>query len=177
MRKLSTILGLVTLLSFSVEATLGSTYPKSAKSQRDERVGSVLSPSDGKESDSGLTIIGTKKSKEPTNAVSKSPMVNSYLWKASLDVISFMPITISDPVGGVISTDWLEDQNGKGERHKINVLIKSSDLKAGDLKVSVFKQILRDHMWRDAKVHDSLAHDVEDKILTKARSFKLAQEH
>jgi hypothetical protein len=176
MRKLSVVLGLVSLLSFSSEATLGSVYPKSAKSQRDERVGSVLS-SDSKESEGGLTIMGSlKKSKEPSNVL-KTTTVNPYLWKASLDIISFMPITISDPVGGVISTDWLEDQNGKGERHKINVIIKSSDLKAGDLKVSVFKQILRDHIWRDVKVHESLSHDVEDKILTKARSIKLSQEH
>ena len=34
--------------------------------------------------------------------------VNGYLWRASLDTISFMPLAEVDPFGGVIITDWIE---------------------------------------------------------------------
>ena len=57
------------------------------------------------------------------------------------------------------------------------MFVKSNELKAADLKVTVFKQVLRDHMWRDAKVNETIAQDMEDKILTRARTLKLAQEH
>ena len=158
---------------------MDSPYPKSAKVQRDERIGSVLGTDDDGKSNGGFFIFGESK-KDAAAGIpsgSKSIGVNIYLWKGTLEVISFMPIAVSDPIGGIITTDWLEDLDGHGERYKIDVFVKSNELKAADLKVTVFKQVLRDHMWRDAKVNETIAQDMEDKILTRARTLKLAQEH
>ena len=47
--------------------------------------------------------------------------VNSYLWRASLDALSFMPLTQTDSNGGVILTDWYVNPQNPGERVKINV--------------------------------------------------------
>jgi hypothetical protein len=42
--------------------------------------------------------------------------VNSYLWRASLDTLSFMPLLQSDSNGGVIITDWYANPNAPTER-------------------------------------------------------------
>ena len=47
--------------------------------------------------------------------------VNSFLWRASLDTLAFMPITSADALGGVILTDWYSFAESPGERFKLNV--------------------------------------------------------
>ena len=42
--------------------------------------------------------------------------VNSYLWRASLDTLSFMPLVQTDSNGGVIVTDWYANPNTPTER-------------------------------------------------------------
>src|SRR5262249_51014442 len=44
--------------------------------------------------------------------------VNSLLWRASLDTLSFMPLTSADPFGGVIITDWYSPPSSPTERFK-----------------------------------------------------------
>jgi len=161
----------ILFVTFAFNANAESKYPKSARDKRDEKIGSVL---DNKDSSGGFTLFGGGKN---SGTSAQGIGANVHLWKASLEVVSFMPISISDSAGGVITTEWSEDLDHPGERYKINVLIKSSDLKAHSLKVTVFKQTLRDNIWRDVKPNAQLAQDIEDKILTKARSLKLAQEH
>ena len=48
--------------------------------------------------------------------------VNSYLWRASLDTLSFMPLASADPFGGIIITDWYADPTTPTERFKATVL-------------------------------------------------------
>ena len=45
-----------------------------------------------------------------------SMAVNAFLWRASLDTVSFIPLDIVDPIGGVITTQWYEDTNNSSER-------------------------------------------------------------
>ena len=56
--------------------------------------------------------------------------VNSYLWRASLDALSFMPLLQTDSAGGVIVTDWYVNPNSPGERMKLTVSILDQDLRA-----------------------------------------------
>src|SRR5262245_8131754 len=49
--------------------------------------------------------------------------VNSFLWRASLDTVSFMPLLSADPFGGVIITDWYSPPESPGERFKLNIYI------------------------------------------------------
>ena len=96
--------------------------------------------------------------------------VNSYLWKASLDVLSFMPLASADPFGGVIITDW--HQTVPTERFKMNVLILTKTLRADGLKVTVFKQVLnKKGQWVDAPLSADAAVQTENAILTKARAL------
>lgn len=99
--------------------------------------------------------------------------VNSYMWRAVLDVISFMPLQSADAVGGVVITDWYEDENTPNERIKANVLISSNELRADALRVKLFKQTYSGGRWKDADVSDELERKLEDKILTRAREIKI----
>jgi len=66
--------------------------------------------------------------------------VNGYLWRATLDTLSFMPLQSADPYGGVIVTDWYTNPEKPDERFKCTVYILDSRLRADGLNVAVFKQ-------------------------------------
>lgn len=110
--------------------------------------------------------------KEDTSGIG----VNSFLWRASLDTISFMPVKSADPFGGVILTDWYENPEKPGERFKLNVYILDRQLRADGIRVAVFKQTAGINGWRDASVTDKTARDIETTILTRARELKVAQQ-
>ena len=62
--------------------------------------------------------------------------VNSYLWRASLDALSFMPLLQADSAGGVVITDWYANPSNPGERMKVTVSILDQDLRADALRVA-----------------------------------------
>ena len=101
--------------------------------------------------------------------------VNAFLWRASLDTISFMPVASADPFGGVILTDWYQNPDTPGERFKMNVYILDRQLRADGVRVSVFKQKQERGSWHDVKVPDDMATNVENTILTRARELRVAQ--
>ncbi len=100
--------------------------------------------------------------------------VNSFLWRATLDTLSFMPLQSADPFGGVIITEWYEDPQGPGERFKITVYILDQRLRADGLRVAVFRQEKQGGPeWTDAPVDASTALDLENAILTRARQLRI----
>ena len=102
--------------------------------------------------------------------------VNGFLWRATLDTVSFMPITSADPFGGVIITDWYSAPDNPNERMKLNIFIRDRELRADGLKVSAFRQVRGSSgVWVDAPVAASMNTDLENTILTKARQIRLTQ--
>jgi len=102
--------------------------------------------------------------------------VNSFLWRATLDTLAFMPLTSADPFGGVIITDWYEDPKTAGARFKVNALIIDKTLRADGVKITVFKQQMdKKGKWRDVEVEKDVARHLEDAILTRAREMRLTQ--
>jgi hypothetical protein len=100
--------------------------------------------------------------------------VNSYLWRASLDTVSFMPLASADPFGGVIITDWYSPPDQPEDRFKVNVFILDRQLRADGLRASVFRQKRQgDGRWADATVEASTQTDLENTILTRARQMRL----
>jgi hypothetical protein len=101
--------------------------------------------------------------------------VNSFLWRASLDTVSFMPLASADPFGGVIITDWFSPPETPDERFKVNVFILGRDLRADGVRASVFHQ-KKDPIgqWAEAAVDANTATDLENAILTRARQIRLS---
>ncbi len=98
--------------------------------------------------------------------------VNSYLWRASLDALSFMPLLQTDSNGGVIVTDWYANPNNPGERMKVTVAILDQDLRADALRVAASRQVNQNGIWVDAPVQAASVQKLEDVILTKARDLR-----
>ena len=101
--------------------------------------------------------------------------VNAYLWRASLDTLSFMPVNQADPFGGVVLTDWYSPPEASDERFKVNLYILGRQLRADGLRVSVFRQERApDGSWRDVEVNGETASELENAILARAREMRVA---
>ncbi len=123
----------------------------------------------------GLTGIFKGSDKESESNAS-SIGVNSFLWRASLDSLSFMPISSADPFGGTIITDWHSPDGIEDERFKINVFILTPQLRADGLRASIFKQVKGvDGQWVEQAVSKETNTQLENTILTRARQLRVAQ--
>jgi Domain of unknown function (DUF3576) len=118
-------------------------------------------------------IFGSSTSKD-TGEGGGGVGVNSLLWRASLDVISFMPLVSADPFGGVIITDWYTPPATPDERFKVNVYILGRALRADGVRASVFRQQNQGGSWSDAPVALNTNTDLENAILTRARQLRQA---
>ena len=101
--------------------------------------------------------------------------VNAYLWRATLDTLSFMPLASADPWGGVVNYDWHVNPQAPNERFKATVFILDRRLRADALNVSVTKEV-KDAAgaWTPAPVAAQTETDLENAILTRARQLHLA---
>lgn len=100
--------------------------------------------------------------------------VNSFLWRASIDTLSFAPLVTADSNGGVIVTDWYANPNSPGERVKLTVSILDQDLRADALRVAASRQVNQGGSWVDAPVTAATVQKLEDIILTRARDIRRA---
>ena len=98
--------------------------------------------------------------------------VNSYLWRASLEAVSFAPLLQADSAGGVIVTDWYANPENPGERVKLTISILDQDLRADALRVAASRQVAQSGNWVDAPVQAATVQKLEDIILTKARELR-----
>lgn len=100
--------------------------------------------------------------------------VNSYLWRAALDTLSFAPIAQVDSNGGVIVTDWYANPQAPSDRVKVTVTILDQDLRADALRVAASRQVLQNGQWVEAPVAAATVQRLEEIILTKARDLRRA---
>jgi len=124
----------------------------------------------------GCGSFGGNKNAQRQAARASAPNlgVNSYLWRASLETLEFMPIQSADPFGGVIVTDWFASPEAPEERFKANVYILDANLRADALKASIFKQVNNGGSWTDAAVDADTGRQIENAILTRARELYIA---
>lgn len=101
--------------------------------------------------------------------------VNAFLWRATLDTLSFMPLADSDPFGGTYATEWHSIAEKPEERFKVQVYILDTRLRADGLAVQVFRQTRAGNGWIDATVDPDTAIQIENSILTRARQLRIAQ--
>lgn len=117
----------------------------------------------------GVSLLGNNQQNEGGGSLG----VNSFLWRATLDTISFMPVTTADPFGGVILTDWHSTADAPNERFKLNVYILGRTLRADGIRVAVFSQVKDGNGgWADSEVPNQTGTKIEDAILTRARQLR-----
>ena len=133
--------------------------------------GDIYSKPDSIFGEGGIGIGGDRDKDDDGSGIG----VNSFLWRASLDTVSFMPLASADPFGGTILTDWYTPDESKGERYKLNVFILSKQLRSDGIQVRVFKQVRQSGSWFDAAPSKDMARQLEDSILTRARQIRISQ--
>ena len=149
--------------------------PKDKKLQLDDAQ-NRLSTGGGLFGKKASNLLDLGKNKSDTNTASVGFPINPYLWKGSLETISFMPLTSADPFGGIIITDWYAEQNESDQRCKINIFIKGVELKTENLKVNSFCQKLNEkNVWIDQKINQENNIKLENAILNKAKKIRLSQ--
>ena len=92
--------------------------------------------------------------------------VNSFLWRATLDVLSFAPFQSTDAFGGIIVTDWFKKDN---KQIKFTALIKSRDLRSEGININAYVKNEKNEISEDLV----LSRKIEDLILTKARVLRI----
>jgi hypothetical protein len=98
--------------------------------------------------------------------------VNSYLWRAAVDTVSFAPLLQADSNGGVIVTDWYTNPSSPNERVKLTVSILDQDLRADALRVAASREVNQNGVWVNAPVSAATVQKLEDIILTRARDLR-----
>jgi len=119
----------------------------------------------------GLILFGTDRSRRDEGGGALG--VNAFLWRGTLDTLSFMPLASADPFGGVIITDWYAPPEAPNERFKVTAYILGRQLRADGVRVSVFRQVLSRGQWVDVPVTPEMAPQLEDKILARARELRV----
>lgn len=122
----------------------------------------------------GCSSNGKRAATTKQSNLAPSMGVNSYLWRASLETLNFMPLDSVDPFGGVIITDWYSNPEEPNERFKANIYILDTNLRADALKTAIFKQVRSGSGWTDASMDADTGRLIENAILTRARELYIA---
>ncbi|MFQ3623101.1 MAG: DUF3576 domain-containing protein [Acetobacteraceae bacterium] len=129
-----------------------------------QSIGSLVDPQ-------GIILFGTDRSRRDEGGGALG--VNAFLWRGTLDTLSFMPLASADPFGGVIITDWHSPPETPNERFKVTAYILGRQLRADGVRVSVFRQVNSRGQWIDVPVTPEMAPALEDKILARARELRI----
>ena len=119
-----------------------------------------------------INLLGNEKDSQQISVGMGLP-INPFLWRASIETISFMPLASTDPFAGTIITDWYTAENSLGERCKLNIFINGADMKTDNLKVSSFCQSLKNNQWVNSPSNSEDNIKLENAILNKAKKLKL----
>lgn len=124
--------------------------------------------------DDGIVLFGTARSRpDDAGAGGGSGLgVNAFLWRATLDTLSFMPLASADPFGGVIITDWHAPAAVSNERFKATAYVLGRQLRSDGVRISLFRQVRGPGGWVDAPISAATAAELEDKVLARARELR-----
>ena len=96
------------------------------------------------------------------------------LWRASLDVIDFMPLSSVNYSGGIIITDWYSEQNSENESIKISIRFLTNEVRSDALDIKIFTRKC-DETYLNCSVSNlsgNLSTEIKKKILKKAAKYK-----
>lgn len=106
---------------------------------------------------------------EEEEKVYVAPKTNPFLWQASLDKLSFMPLQTSDVKSGMIVSEWYTVSGRPTEKFKLQVRVVSNELRADCLKVNGYTKQLVQGKWQENPMKKSMLNAIELSILERAR--------
>lgn len=153
------------LLFYSNTVAVTTDYPETVGEREMDNMGSIL----GGE---GLIFRPGKTKNESTKTGLSH--INKYLWQASIDSLSSIPLASADSNGGIIITEWYSPKDKQNFRFKVNIIIKDNVISPDAIQVRVFEQILKNGNWIDGHTSNNLAIIIEDTILRRARELYIS---
>jgi len=100
--------------------------------------------------------------------------VNALLWRAALDIASFVPLDDVDTFGGSIVTEWYIPEDQPNRQLKLAVFVVGLELRSDAIQVRAYVQKRNSNGWTNAGRDADLGRKLEDLILTRARKLRAA---
>jgi Domain of unknown function (DUF3576) len=120
------------------------------------------------------TVLGlAKKPSEHEPGPQTGSTVSPILWQAARDTLNFVKFSSSDPLTGLLVSDWYSPKAKPDERYKINVFILSRELRSDSLAVTVDRQVRSaTGQWEATTIARKVEDDLETAILLRAGQLK-----
>ena len=118
----------------------------------------------------GFRLMDSVKKGRSTNFEFAS---SNELWRASLDVIDFMPLASVNYSGGIIISDWYSNNQNGNESVKISIRFLTNEIRSDALDIKVFKKICK--INNNCKISESsgeLNKELKKKILKTAKIYE-----
>jgi len=157
------------ILSFSLGTALLLSSCSGLKTTPVEQPEEPVSVFTGKPGGIKLSDFGSKKSSS-----GDSLPVNALLWRAALDIASFVPLDDVDTFGGSIVTEWHQPKDTPNQRLKLTMFVIGRELRSDAITVRAYIQNRLGTEWVDAGRDEALGSKLEDLVLTRARELRAA---
>jgi hypothetical protein len=156
------------ILSFSLGTALLLSSCSSLKTIPAEKPEEPVSFITGKPGGIKLSDLGQK------DQSGNSMPVNALLWRAALDIASFVPLDDVDTFGGSIVTEWHQPKDTPNQRLKLTMFVVDLELRSDAITVHAYIQNRVGTDWVDAGRDEALGRKLEDLVLTRARELRAA---
>jgi hypothetical protein len=157
------------ILSLSLGTTLLLSSCAGLKTTPVEQPEEPVSVITGKPGGLKLSDFGTKE----TSSGDSLP-VNALLWRAALDIASFVPLDDVDTFGGSIVTEWHQPKETPNQRLKLTMFVVGRELRSDAITVRAYIQNRLGTEWVDAGRDEALGRKLENLVLTRARELRAA---
>ena len=157
------------ILSFSLGTALLLSSCSGLKSTPVEQAEEPVSVITGKPGGLKLSDFGSNDAPS-----SDSLPVNALLWRAALDIASFVPLDDVDTFGGSIVTEWHQPKDTPNKRLKLTMFVVGRELRSDAINVRAYIQNRLGDEWVDAGRDEALGRKLENLVLTRARELRAA---
>ena len=119
----------------------------------------------------GVSLGGLANKKTTYQFSTSNPM-----WRATFDVIDFMPLVTVDYAGGMIITDWYADANTTNDSLKFTIRFLSNEVRSDSLKIIIHKKTCKTQSNNCIvqKIASKLEDTIRSQIITKAAAIEAA---
>ena len=119
----------------------------------------------------GFTVMGGIKNRKKSGGDFDFASSNE-LWRASLDIIDFMPLASANYSGGIIITDWYSSGSNMNESIKISIRFLTNEVRSDALDIKVFyKKCGQNESCQISEKKGSLVAELNKKILSRAAVY------
>ena len=98
------------------------------------------------------------------------------MWRATIEILDFVPLTNVDYGGGIIVTDWYKQSSSENDSIKLMIQFLTNEIRADGLKVNIYKrECLSINNCSTILLESGLNNEIKLAILKKASLLKKAK--